>query len=141
MKISANQQAENSERVAELANAETPFTEEEMMAKWKEYTEKMSDKKILQVTMQSCLLTLHDNYQIDIVVENEVQLHEMELEKVDMLTFLSKSLNNGKIKLNIRLSEVGENKFALTNRDRFLEMIKRNTELEVLMNSLGLELE
>lgn len=141
MKISANQQAENNERVAQLANAETPFTQEEMMAKWKEYTEKMSDKKILQVTMQSCLLTLQDNYQIDIVVENEVQLHEMELEKVDMLTFLSKSLNNGKIKLNIRLSEVGENKFALTNRDRFLEMIKRNTELEVLMNTLGLELE
>ena len=65
----------------------------------------------------------------------------MEEEKVDLLTFLSKELNNGKIRLNIRLSEIGENKFALTNKDRFLEMMKRNPELEVLTNSLGLELE
>lgn len=87
------------------------------------------------------MLKLNDNYKIDIVVENEVQLGEMENEKVDLLTFLSKSLNNGKIKLNIRLSEIGENKLALTNRDRFLEMIKRNSGLEQLMNTLGLEIE
>ncbi len=87
------------------------------------------------------MLKLNDNYNIDIVVENEVQLGEMENEKVDLLTFLSKSLNNGKIKLNIRLSEIGENKLALTNRDRFLEMIKRNSGLEQLMNTLGLEIE
>lgn len=87
------------------------------------------------------MLKLNDNYKIDIVVENEVQLGEMENEKVDLLTFLSKSLNNGKIKLDIRLSEIGENKLALTNRDRFLEMIKRNSGLEQLMNTLGLEIE
>lgn len=141
LKDSANKKAEDNERVAELAQAENPFTEEEMQVKWKEYIEKLSDKKILQVTMQSCMLSLKENYTIDIVVENDVQLNEMELEKVDLLTFLSKSLNNGKIKLNMRLSEIGENKFALTNKDRFLDMIKRNAELENLMNKLGLEIE
>lgn len=141
MKISATQKAEDNERVAQLAEAETPFTEDDLRAKWKVYTEKMSEKKIVQVTMQSCILKFNDNYQVDIVVENEVQQHEMEEEKVDLLTFLSKELNNGKIRLNIRLSEIGENKFALTNKDRFLEMMKRNPELEVLTNSLGLELE
>ncbi|MBQ4034101.1 MAG: hypothetical protein K6G31_14190 [Paludibacteraceae bacterium] len=141
MKISATQKAEDNERVAQLAEAETPFTEDDLRAKWKVYTERMSEKKIVQVTMQSCILKFNDNYQVDIVVENEVQQHEMEEEKVDLLTFLSKELNNGKIRLNIRLSEIGENKFALTNKDRFLEMMKRNPELEVLTNSLGLELE
>ena len=141
MKISATQKAEDNERVAHLAEAETPFTEDDLRAKWKVYTERMSEKKIVQVTMQSCILKFNDNYQVDIVVENEVQQHEMEEEKVDLLTFLSKELNNGKIRLNIRLSEIGENKFALTNKDRFLEMMKRNPELEVLTNSLGLELE
>lgn len=141
MKLNANKQAEESERVAQLAEAETPFTEDDLRAKWKAYTEKMSDKKILQVTMQSCLLTLDENYNLDVVVENEVQQQEMETEKIDLLTFLSKSLNNGKIRINIRLSEKGENKYALTNKERFIEMLKRNPELEALTNKLGLEIE
>ena len=65
----------------------------------------------------------------------------MEAEKIDLLTFLSKSLNNGKIRINIRLSEKGENKFALTDKERFIEMLKRNPELETLTNKLGLEIE
>lgn len=141
MKLSANKKAEDNERVAELANAATPFTEEQMKDKWKEYIDTLNDKKILQVTMQSCMISLKEDYTIDIVVENDVQLQEMELERIDLLSFLSKALNNGQIKLNMRLSEVGENKFALTNKDRFLEMIKRNTQLENLMNQLGLEIE
>lgn len=138
---SATKSVEESEKVAELANACSPFTEEQLNDKWKDYIEKLNDKKILQVTMQSCMIALKDNFTVEIIVENDVQLKEMELERIDLLSYLSKSLNNGRIVLNMRLSEIGENKLALTNKDRFLEMVKRNKELENMMNQLGLEIE
>lgn len=129
------------EKVAQLANSNQHFDIEALKKVWKEYQLRIPEKKILLSTMDSCLLTLKDNYEIEVVVENEVQSKKLKEEMPDLMTFLSSKLNNGSIRINTRLSEIGENKNILSSEDRLKEMLERNEALRNLKQLLSLELE
>lgn len=136
----ASKNKEEEEKQANLAKECQPFTEEDFKKVWKQYEEKIPEKKILVSSMQSCLMTIGQDYSVDIAVENEVQKKQFTEEKADLLTYLSQTLRNGKIRLFFRITESGENKSVLTPVQRFKEMLDRNPNLAALKEKLGLEI-
>ena len=107
---------------------------------WKEYIDRIPEKKILSSTMQGCTLTIKDNFFIEIAVDNPMQEDELLSERASLTSWLSKSLKNGKIKLYTRVNESGENKKALSPNERFIEMIQNNEHIGTLAKELELEI-
>jgi hypothetical protein len=139
--INKNDKEEETERAAILAKENHPFSEEDLKKYWKLYQDRIPEKKILLSTMQTCKLTLNQDYSVSVVVDQQTQIKEFENESSDLLTFLSQSLKNGKIKFDLRVSEKGENKNTLSGNERLKEMVERNPAILTLVNEIGLELE
>lgn len=120
---------------------ETSQFDQSMLNKaWKEYIDKIPEKKILSTTMQGCTLTIKENFFIEIAVDNPIQENELLNEKASLTSWLSKTLKNGEIKLYTRVNENGENKKALSPNERFKEMIQNNEHISVLAKELELEI-
>ena len=117
------------------------FNQNELSFSWKEYIKTIPEKKIIVSTMQNCIPILKENFHIELVVDNQIQEKEIEAESIDILNFLIQKLENGNIKLIVRIAENGENKKSLSARDRLLKMIENNSNLELLRTELDLELD
>ncbi len=87
---------------------------------WIKYIENIPEKKIVVDAMKNGIMILNKDYSIDFAVVNESQNEWLIKEAPELLTFLSQTLKNGAIKLNIRVSEKGENKNTLSNQELFL---------------------
>lgn len=118
----------------------TQFDQVMLNKAWKEYIDRIPEKKILSSTMQGCTLTIKDNFFIEIAVDNPMQEDELLSERASLTSWLSKSLKNGKIKLYTRVNENGENKKALSPNERFIEMIQNNEHIGTLAKELELEI-
>lgn len=118
----------------------TQFDQVMLNKAWKEYIDKIPEKKILSSTMQGCTLTIKDNFFIEIAVDNPMQEDELLSERASLTSWLSKSLKNGKIKLYTRVNENGENKKALSPNERFIEMVQNNEHIGILAKELELEI-
>jgi hypothetical protein len=117
------------------------FTQNDLTKYWKEYIESIPEKKILATSMQSCIPVLQDEYNIRIQVDNPVQQKEILAERNELTSFLSSKLHNSKIYLYVEIAAQGENKKALSPKDRFTSMLERNPIIEKLCSELELELD
>jgi DNA polymerase-3 subunit gamma/tau len=117
------------------------FSQNDLVACWKEYIQSIPEKKILSTTMQSCTPVLKENYFVEVPVDNPIQEKEILNERNDLIAFLSKKLKNGKIHIYIKVNEQGENKKSLSPQERFKSMLERNPNIEHLRSELGLEVD
>ena len=135
-----NKKKEEEIRTAQMANECVPFTISDFRKAWNTYKDSVPQKKLLQTAMASCIMEFHeDTYQLDIALETDILQNELLNEMPDLLTFLSKTLRNGKIKITTRISEKGENKNVMTASERFEDMLKKNQNLLHLKELFGLE--
>ena len=77
---------------------------------------------------------------VEVVVENEILLHQMEGIKARILATLAKKLHNANIHFSLRLAEANEIKKVLNKRELFDQMRKENPAVEALRKGLELEL-
>lgn len=117
------------------------FTQKELNIAWNEYMETIPEKKILLTTMQSYKPVLQDDFFIEIPVDNPIQEREVLNERPTLLSFLQKRMNNGKIRINVRIMQMEENKKMLSPKDRLKGMLERNENMKRLMLELHLELD
>lgn len=121
----------------------TPFTEDQLNAKWKSYCYlvQKEGKGGLYATLTKHPVVIKENFQLELILDNEIQELELSTAKVNLLNFLRKELNNYQIDLktviNVNIKETKH----LTNKDKFLQMAEKNPVLNNLREKLGLEIE
>ncbi len=97
-----------------------------------------SDMELLILNKSFELL---ENYQIKLVLSNSLELNILERAEQELVQFLRKQLQNGKIKLLPEIKEQEAKDKLYTDRDKFQFMVEKNPELQKLKDRLGLDFE
>ena len=133
----------------ELANEEenkTPiksdqFTEVEFSDAWKEMNSMFSKmgKTNLSLALTSNTPNLSDNFLIEITLSNTSQIELIQEEKMNLLGFLRKRLNNDLIDLTPKVVQSNAENTPYTNSDKYKKMYEQNKNLAILGQKLGLD--
>ena len=150
--------AGKSKSLSETVNSDFDNKENELDESWKEEVtiEKIKAALVLFIdihkkakrvslvsTLTMCELELKDNVVIFNVLNalQEVQLND---ERTDLLFHFRKNVKNSFIELSINVipSEDGDDapKTFLTDKERYMDMVKKNPSLDVLRKRLDLDL-
>lgn len=140
------QEAENGaeEEEEDLSNKpRTPFTQEQLDAKWKSYCYLVQKEKkaSLYATLTKHPVKLVDNFQLHLVLDSEIQALELNNEKAGLLGFLRRELNNYGIDLQTEVMQHQQESKHLTSKDKFLKMVEKNPILAEMREKLGLDIE
>ncbi len=121
----------------------TPFTEEQLAAKWKSYCYLVQKEKkaSLYATLTKHPVQLGENFQLKLILDSEIQALELINEKSSLLGFLRRELNNYGIDLQTEIVESQETSKHLTSKDKFLKMVEKNPVLAEMRERLGLDIE
>lgn len=122
-------------------NANAMFSQYDLESQWLAMCMRMpKEMKGISERMKNVTLRITKHPDIEIVVDNNIILNQINEIKQRIIVTLAKYLNNGNIKINVRLSEGDEIKRTLSKRERFDEMRKENSAVEKLRELLHLEL-
>ena len=123
---------------------ETPFTQKDLEASWKNYATKigLEGKHNLSSILKEKTPIIIDDFVLEITLNNKVQEEVLNEEKSNILGFLKKSLINNSIQLNIIIRELEKQEIkAYTPEDKFKEMAEKNPILLEMKDQFGLELD
>lgn len=117
------------------------FNEEQLAFQWLSMCNRMP-KEMVGMAQRMKNMTPHitEFPNVEVVVENEILLHQMEGIKARILATLAKKLHNANIHFSLRLAEANEIKKVLNKRELFDQMRKENPAVEALRKGLELEL-
>ena len=117
------------------------FNEEQLAFQWLSMCNRMP-KEMVGMAQRMKNMTPHitEFPNVEVVVENEILLHQMEGIKARILATLAKELHNANIHFSLRLAEANEIKKVLNKRELFDQMRKENPAVEALQKGLELEL-
>lgn len=117
------------------------FNEEQLAFQWLSMCNRMP-KEMVGMAQRMKNMTPHITKfpNVEVVVENEILLHQMEGIKARILATLAKELHNANIHFSLRLAEANEIKKVLNKRELFDQMRKENPAVEALRKGLELEL-
>ncbi|MDP1622628.1 MAG: DNA polymerase III subunit gamma/tau [Bacteroidales bacterium] len=122
--------------------AETPFTQTELILYWDEYADKLKkDSPHLYSTLKNARPAILDGWNIGFTLENKVLDDELSLRKTEMLDFLRDHLKNYKIQLRTNIAETSKNLKPYTDKEKFELMAGKNPALRELKEELDLEIE
>ncbi|MBK9638672.1 MAG: hypothetical protein IPO63_12990 [Bacteroidetes bacterium] len=127
-----------------LPDLKDSFDHESLMKYWKMYSDQAKkDGKIqLSTTMNINTPTIHENYQIELLIDNPAQHEFFQEEKSELVNFLRKSLNNYTLNVYVKLDDsVKSGEVAYTNKEKYQKMVEKNPGLDDFRKQLGLELE
>ncbi|WP_203258402.1 DNA polymerase III subunit gamma/tau [Hyunsoonleella ulvae] len=117
------------------------FTEKELIAHWKAFTEKTQKQgkhnlaSILAIdTPKVKGTTVHLEF------PNETNKVELERQQYDLMGYLRKSLNNFDINLSITVNEQVSKKYAYTTREKFEKLKEKNAAIEALRKTFDLDI-
>src|SRR5690606_817785 len=84
-----------------MGDAEKAFGEQEFMGFWNTFANqvKLENKISIYTLMTANSPTLKENFQVEVIVENQIQQQLLIEAKIDMLNFLRQKLNNFKLDL------------------------------------------
>lgn len=117
------------------------FNEEQLAFQWLSMCNRMP-KEMVGMAQRMKNMTPHITQfpNVEVVVENEILLHQMEGIKARILATLAKELHNANTHFSLRLAEANEIKKVLNKRELFDQMRKENPAVEALRKGLELEL-
>jgi DNA polymerase III subunit gamma/tau len=121
-----------------------PFDHETMLKYWKLYSDQMKSEGKHQMfsTMGTYIPTIQSNYQIEWMIDNPAQQEMFQEERVELVNFLRKSLNNYLVNVYVKLNEnITSGEVAYTNKEKYQKMVEKNPGLDDFRKQLGLELE
>ena len=123
---------------------ETPFTQKDLEASWKNYATKISleGKHNLASILKEKTPIIIDDFVLELTLINKVQEEVLNENKSNIIGFLKKSLINNSIQLNIIIKELEKQEIkAYTPEDKFKEMAEKNPTLLEMKDQFGLELD
>ncbi len=133
-KISAKEQHEIYSRPGETED----FTVEDLKEKWESFVKKLDNRPNLQSTLSN-VPELGENFQLLLPIDNSVQEDLINSVKPELVSWLRKALKNSKIQLVTHISQVEKEKIIYTDQEKFMEMLKKNPQLENLKQKFNLD--
>lgn len=133
-KLSAKEQHEIYTQVGEKQD----FSPEALKVKWNEFLERLNDRPNLQSTL-SRVPRIEENYQLVLEIDNSVQVDLINTIKPELVSWLRKELKNSAINLVSEMSEGEKEKIIYTDSDKYMEMLKKNPQLEILKQKFKLD--
>lgn len=116
------------------------FTEEQMLAAWKAYTQKVGEKGKYNLQSQLAMGEPKlENNLIHLVFPNDTIKKEVEGEKQPLLKFIRKQLNNYEVDLSIEVIETEVTRYAYTPREKYEKLRTKNPLLETLRKEFDLD--
>ena len=119
------------------------FGFDDLLEKWNSYANRMKHegKTNLHTTLTKYNPELKPDCTIVIQIDNSVQEEVLSTEKMELLDFLRKELNNFSIQIETSLADSESGTALYTTRDKFEKIASRNPSLNKLKDSLGLDLD
>ncbi len=116
------------------------FSAEELKIKWEEFRQRLDDSPNLQSTL-SRLPHIEDNYRLVLDIENSVQEDLVNNIKPELVSWLRKELKNSEIQLNTRITEIEKQRVIYSPSEKYMELLKKNPNLELLKQKFRLDFE
>ena len=129
------------EEIITDTTANRQFSEDDLQLQWMMMCNRMPQQmRALASRMKNIQPKLLDFPNVEAVVENEVLLSDVQQIKGRIRATLAKELGNGNLTLTIRLAKAEEVKAILSKREVLAELIKTNSGVKRLIESLHLEM-
>ena len=129
------------EEIITDTTANRQFSEDDLQLQWMMMCNRMPQQmRALASRMKNIQPKLLDFPNVEVVVENEVLLSDVQQIKGRIRATLAKELGNGNLTLTIRLAKAEEVKAILSKREVLAELIKTNSGVKRLIESLHLEM-
>ncbi len=125
----------------EVVKAEEHFDEKDLIKAWLRFAGTLREDPYLLNSMQACKPRLLNKSDFEVVVFHPLTAQRLEAIRGEIENRLQEDLQNGKVHMQLRISEENELKKPLSSQDQLEEMIKKNPNLQNLKQKLNLELE
>lgn len=123
-----------------IINESKPFSQDQLNTAWEQFAEKFKDEPRLHSTLTACKPALKENFQVEFMVNNQLQEEEVLKIKPALMNFLAKELSNGKIDFYIVISETPQgDKRYYSDREKFEHLAEKNPNLIKLRQQFGLD--
>jgi len=121
---------------------DSPFSQELLTLRWDEYAEtlKMDSPHLYSMLRKNRPILLED-YRINFSIDNKLLEEELNQIKSDLLMYLHRELNNDRITLLTRISDMQKDSKPYTDKEKFDKMAEKNPSLRKLKEELDLEIE
>jgi len=118
------------------------FTKEELTILWKEYQTILLKKgeKSMASILNADTPVLTENFVIQYTLPNSLMGDQLQRGKNLLLQFLREKLNNYHIRLDIKVNETIEKKFAYTPLEKFTKLKEKNPLIEKLRTTFQLDM-
>ncbi len=125
-----------------LAEMNESFTEEDLKKAWNEYSLEIKKqlKNSLYSTLNSSPIQLTSEKKIIIEIKNSIEAADLDKEKIDLLGFLRKKLNNTFIQLEYKVQSEDKITF-LDSKAKFDKMCKENESLIKFQKLFNLDID
>lgn len=118
------------------------FSEEDLIKAWLHFsTTALQEDPYLSNSMQACKPRLLNKNEFEVVVFHPLTAQRLEAIRGKIEAHLQQQLQNGTVRMQVRISEENELKKALSPQDQLDELIQKNPALQNLKQKLNLELE
>lgn len=131
------------EQTVEVENAEerNAFTEEDLLVQWRAMCTRMPENmRAMSTRMRNLSPVITDYPNVEIVAENQILYDQMLTIKSRIRATLAKCLKNGSLQVSIRLAKQDEIKPLLSPKETLDQLVKENTAVGRLVQSLSLDL-
>jgi DNA polymerase-3 subunit gamma/tau len=117
-----------------------PITQEALTAAWNKFAEalKTEDARLFGI-LSSHTPGIKDETKIIFSIGNALQKEPLQKELSRLLQHLRNELENGKIEIEITLTEKNETGKAYSNEDKFAQMCRKNPSLMTFKQQLNLD--
>lgn len=117
-----------------------PFSENELEIVWKEYTEILmkAGNKMLCTTLNHTLPKLGVNNLVSYELQNSAQLSEIQNDKIELMGFLRKELQNKSIKIEFTVAEIPLQNRPFTNDEKLKFFEQENKDFALFKDKFGL---
>lgn len=144
-KLNGSAEKKSDEKAEEiLPDIATPFDEESLVRNWNAYAGKL--EKAGRMSLYAAMLkrrpAIGENFLLNFTVDSAAAEKDLIDEKLELLIYLRKALNNYKINLNVivNMNEVS-NDVAYTPSEKFKKLAEINPAMNDLRKSFDLEIE
>jgi DNA polymerase III subunit gamma/tau len=110
------------------------FTQEQLEVAWYEYALQIKEKGMANffATLSNRKPQLKDKFLIEFGIDNKVQEESLHIEKVELMGYLRKKLNNYELQLKTIITKNEEGKKLYTTTDKFEHMAGKNPAINLL---------
>ena len=119
-----------------------PLTQEDVVESWRRFADQLPHELIaLRNRMPQMRVTLIDDTQVEICVENELHAKQLNEMLSDIRKFMRKDLHNYLLEPHVVVKELELSVRSLSRYEQYLKMVEKNPWLHELQKNLGLELD